>query len=200
MVKKGTEGMSAAEIKTWQTDLNAVGCGAGPVDGIDGGETTAAVIDFQASSGLPTTGTLDPATQKALSEATAAGKTVCVAPTTTSSSAPASSTSSSKASTTSTTNINNQIGASQAAMEQAASRYYTSLGWDKCSPPIEAGPVVDVNSKATSFTAYQGGLGSSTSTWNSQQLPWNAAWNGQVWIVSFTAAPGNCPISVMGAG
>ena len=88
----------------------------------------------------------------------------------------------------------------QAAMEQAASRYYTSLGWDKCSPPIEAGPVVDVNSKASSFTAFQGGLGSSTSTWNSQQLPWNASWNGQVWIVSFTAAPGNCPISVMGAG
>ncbi|MFN8040198.1 MAG: peptidoglycan-binding domain-containing protein [Acidimicrobiales bacterium] len=201
---KGTSGLSTDEIKKAQAQLNTVGCGAGPVDGIDGGETTDAIIDFQASSGLPTTGTLDPATTSALSSAASANKQVCVATTTTSTStsAPASSSSSSSTSqaSTTTTNINNQIGASQAAMEQTASRYYTSLGWDKCSPPIQAGPVVDVDSQASSFTAYKGGYGISTSTWNSQQLPWNASWNGSVWIVSFTAAPGNCPINVMGAG
>ncbi len=198
---KGTAGLSTDEIKKAQAQLNTVGCGAGPVDGIDGGETTDAIMDFQASSGLPTTGTLDPATTSALNAAASANKQVCVVTTTTSTSAPASSSSSSsQASTTTTTNPMNQMGASQAAMEQAASRYYTSLGWDKCSPPIQAGPVVDVDSKASSFTAYQGGLGTSTSTWNSQQLPWNASWNGSVWIVAFTAAPGNCPLSVMGAG
>ena len=72
-----TYSASSDVLKKWQTDLNAVGCSAGPVDGIEGGETEAAIRAFQAASGLTVDGLLGPQTQAALAKAAAAGKKVC---------------------------------------------------------------------------------------------------------------------------
>lgn len=78
---KKTSEASSDEIKLWQTQLNAVGCDAGPVDGEDGGETEAAIRGFQAASGLPVDGIVGPETESALAKDSAAGKQVCKAPT-----------------------------------------------------------------------------------------------------------------------
>jgi len=72
-----TYSASSDELKKWQTDLNKVGCSAGPVDGIEGGETEAAIRAFQAASGLTVDGLLGPQTQAALTKAAAANKKVC---------------------------------------------------------------------------------------------------------------------------
>lgn len=69
--------MSAEELEVWQTDLNAVGCWAGPVDGSLGPQTQAAITAFQAATGLAVDGRLGPQTEGALQEAVAAGETVC---------------------------------------------------------------------------------------------------------------------------
>ena len=103
---KRTSAASSDELKKWQTDLNKVGCDAGPVDGIDGGETEAAIRNFQASSGLTVDGQIGPQTEAARTKAASAGTTVCkatpgssVATTSTTSGSASSSTASSSAST-----------------------------------------------------------------------------------------------------
>lgn len=70
-------GIPAGEIERIQTQLNAVGCFSGAVDGIDGPETTAAVEAFQAAKGLTVDGDPGPQTEAALDEAVANGETVC---------------------------------------------------------------------------------------------------------------------------
>jgi len=72
-----TYSASSDQLKKWQTDLNKVGCSAGPVDGIEGGETEAAIRAFQAASGLTVDGLLGPQTEAALTKAAAANKKVC---------------------------------------------------------------------------------------------------------------------------
>lgn len=68
---------SSEELATWQEDLNAVGCWAGPVDGELGPETEAAIKDFQAAAGLTVDGLLGAQTEGALTDAVRAGETVC---------------------------------------------------------------------------------------------------------------------------
>ncbi len=68
---------SAEELETWQSDLNAVGCYAGAIDGDLGPQTEAAIKAFQAASGLTTDGLLGPQTEAALLDAVDAGETVC---------------------------------------------------------------------------------------------------------------------------
>lgn len=65
--------------KKIQEELNAVGCHAGPVDGVLGAETDAAIVQFQQASGLVPDGELGPQTDSALDKAAAAGETVCTA-------------------------------------------------------------------------------------------------------------------------
>ena len=65
------------ELEKWQTDLNAVGCWSGPVDGLLGPETEAAITEFQTAEGLTVDGLLGPQTESALSAAVSAGTTVC---------------------------------------------------------------------------------------------------------------------------
>jgi peptidoglycan hydrolase-like protein with peptidoglycan-binding domain len=69
--------MSPDELEIWQTDLNAVGCYAGAVDGSIGPETEAAVKAFQTAKGLSVDGLLGPETEGALEDAVAAGEIVC---------------------------------------------------------------------------------------------------------------------------
>lgn len=69
--------MTPEELEVWQTDLNAVGCWAGPVDGDLGPQTEEAIKEFQTAEGLTVDGLLGPATESALQEAVAAGRTVC---------------------------------------------------------------------------------------------------------------------------
>jgi hypothetical protein len=65
------------DLERWQTDLNAVGCYAGAVDGSLGPETEAAIREFQAAAGLQVDGQLGPETEGALQQAVSAGETVC---------------------------------------------------------------------------------------------------------------------------
>lgn len=74
---KSHEEASAEELEVWQTDLNAVGCYVGAVDGVSGPQTEAAIEAFQAAKGLTVDGLLGPQTEGALQEAVAAGEIVC---------------------------------------------------------------------------------------------------------------------------
>lgn len=68
---------SAEDLETWQNDLNAVGCYAGPVDGELGPQTEAAIRAFQAAEGLSVDGVIGSETGRALVDAVEAGETVC---------------------------------------------------------------------------------------------------------------------------
>lgn len=198
---KAASTASSDELKKWQEALNAVGCGAGPVDGIEGGETEAAIKDFQSQSGLTVDGLLGPQTEAALLADVKAGKKVCSGGSTGTTAKPGT-TSTTKAggsSTTSSTSSGPSIGGSEAALSQAASRYYTSLGWGTCTPPVTPGPVSNVNSAVSQFVANTSGAGTSTSPWDANPLPWTATFNGTAWIVTFNI-PNACPMSAMGSG
>jgi len=83
-----TDGAAAAAAtvrfdKEIQSQLAAVGCYTGSVDGIVGPETDAALVAFQRDSGLIVTGEFGGETQSVLDRDVAAKKTVCVATTTT---------------------------------------------------------------------------------------------------------------------
>lgn len=65
--------------KEIQTDLNAVGCYAGAVDGILGPETDQAIVKFQTADGLTVDGEAGPATIAALKKAVKEGRIVCTA-------------------------------------------------------------------------------------------------------------------------
>ncbi len=63
--------------KQIQTDLNAVGCHSGTVDGIMGPETDQAIVRFQQAEGLTADGEANGQTIAALKKATSEGRTVC---------------------------------------------------------------------------------------------------------------------------
>jgi peptidoglycan hydrolase-like protein with peptidoglycan-binding domain len=63
----------SAVVKTLQQQLGQLNYYEGPVDGIMGPQTTAAIRDLQRQAGLPQTGTMNPATQAALASYLAHG-------------------------------------------------------------------------------------------------------------------------------
>jgi len=69
--------MSAEELVIWQSDLAAVGCYPGAIDGANGPQTEAAVKAYQSAKGLTVDGLLGPQTEGALEDSVAAGETVC---------------------------------------------------------------------------------------------------------------------------
>jgi hypothetical protein len=74
----GSDNAATVEFnKKVQQELNAVGCQAGPVDGVPGKQTDAAILRFQQAAGLTVDGELGPQTDAALDKAAAAGETVC---------------------------------------------------------------------------------------------------------------------------
>jgi peptidoglycan hydrolase-like protein with peptidoglycan-binding domain len=91
------------QIATAQKALAAVGCYTGPIDGVYGPVTDAAIRSFQQAKGLTVDGVVGPQTLAALQTAQAAGEHVCTAPTTTSAPASTSTTATSAPSTTSST-------------------------------------------------------------------------------------------------
>ena len=56
----------SASVKKLQQELGQLNYYEGPVDGLMGPQTTAAIADLQRQAGLPQTGTMNAATQKAL--------------------------------------------------------------------------------------------------------------------------------------
>ena len=69
--------VDAEGLETWQTDLNAVGCWVGPVDGELGTRTEAATREFQEAEGLTADGLIGGQTEEALTAAVEAGDAVC---------------------------------------------------------------------------------------------------------------------------
>jgi peptidoglycan hydrolase-like protein with peptidoglycan-binding domain len=63
----GNQANLVDQIRGVQTALKAKGFYSGPIDGIDGRNTTAAIRKFQQSQGLPVTGLPDDATLAKLS-------------------------------------------------------------------------------------------------------------------------------------
>jgi predicted lipid-binding transport protein (Tim44 family) len=63
----------SAAVKTLQQQLGQLNYYEGPVDGIMGPQTIAAIKDLQRQAGLPQTGTMTPATQAALAHYLAHG-------------------------------------------------------------------------------------------------------------------------------
>jgi hypothetical protein len=63
----------SASVKTLQQQLGQLNYYEGPVDGIMGPQTIAAIKDLQRQAGLPQTGTMNPATQAALASYLAHG-------------------------------------------------------------------------------------------------------------------------------
>ncbi|MFM7062485.1 MAG: peptidoglycan-binding domain-containing protein [Actinomycetes bacterium] len=78
--------------KEIQSQLAAVGCYSGNIDGIIGPATDAAIVAFQQASGLVADGELGPETENALNKAVASRSTVCGSASTTTSSKPATTT------------------------------------------------------------------------------------------------------------
>lgn len=62
-------GSSGSSVQTLQTDLKTLGYNPGPIDGIYGPKTKAAVVAFQQSAELQADGIYGPLTQQALSRA-----------------------------------------------------------------------------------------------------------------------------------
>lgn len=73
-------GLDPEFVELFQEQLQAVGCYDGPIDGIDGAGTMAAISAFQAAKGLTQDGIVGSETETALAEAVEAGETVCDEP------------------------------------------------------------------------------------------------------------------------
>lgn len=69
--------LTKADVEQMQRELDAVGCFAGPVDGVIGPETIAGLDAFQKAAGLKVDGDYGPQTKTALSADFAAKKKVC---------------------------------------------------------------------------------------------------------------------------
>ena len=74
-----TPGLDPEVVELFQTQLAAIGCYDGPVDGVDGAETTAAIERFQAAQGLEEDGVVGSETEDALKNAVDAGVEGCSA-------------------------------------------------------------------------------------------------------------------------
>lgn len=70
-------GPTSEEMSEWQTQLQAVGCYHGDIDGIDGPETDEAILAFQQAEGLTADDIMGPDTEQALQEAYDDGREVC---------------------------------------------------------------------------------------------------------------------------
>ena len=92
-----------AAARALQKALADVGCYTGPVDGVYGPVTDAAIRSFQQAKGLTVDGVVGPQTLAALQEAQAAGKPVCTTATTTPAPATTSATGTSAPSTSAST-------------------------------------------------------------------------------------------------
>lgn len=77
--EQATPGLDPEFVELFQNQLAAVGCYDGPIDGIDGPATLAAIRRFQAAQGLAEDGVVGPATESALQQAVEAGVTGCTA-------------------------------------------------------------------------------------------------------------------------
>lgn len=132
--RTSVDDLTAAELETWQTDLNAVGCYAGPVDGALGPETEAAIKEFQSAAGLTVDGLLGPATESALQTAVADGATICTAP-------PATTTGTTTGATTS-------ASGSTGEASLTASGYSNDFTIESCSLNAEVGNVSIAGSTA----------------------------------------------------
>jgi len=76
---ESTEGLDPEFVEQFQTQLAAIGCYDGSVDGIDGPATLAAIRRFQAAQGLTEDGVVGPETEGALQDAVEAGIQGCTA-------------------------------------------------------------------------------------------------------------------------
>lgn len=74
---EATAGLDPEFVELFQTQLAAVGCYDGPIDGIDGPATNAAIVNFQRAQGLGEDGVVGPETEGALQAAVDAGSQVC---------------------------------------------------------------------------------------------------------------------------
>lgn len=156
---KKTTDASSDELKMWQKDLNAVGCDAGPVDGIDGGETDAAIRNFQAAEGLTVDGQIGPQTGAALTQAAASGQQVCTPAGTTTTTAKSTSSTSASSSTSTTTPAN--------PCSDPVTRGQTPLCWQISISPTSgpANTVVTVTTPAAGCGVY----GPKIEVWANQQ-------------------------------
>jgi peptidoglycan hydrolase-like protein with peptidoglycan-binding domain len=76
---ESTPGLDPEFVELFQTQLAAVGCYDGPIDGIDGPATLAAIQRFQAAQGLTEDGVVGSETENALQTAVDAGVEGCSA-------------------------------------------------------------------------------------------------------------------------
>ena len=76
---ESTPGLDPEFVEQFQTQLAAVGCYDGPVDGVDGPATLAAIRRFQAAQGLAEDGVVGTETEAALQAAVDAGVQGCSA-------------------------------------------------------------------------------------------------------------------------
>lgn len=80
--------LDTAEIETIQSELTAVGCFDGKVDGVIGPATRDGIERFQDAEGIAVDGQAGKVTREKLNAASAAKKTICTKPTTTTTTKP----------------------------------------------------------------------------------------------------------------
>jgi hypothetical protein len=130
--------------KTIQQELKDVGCYTGTVDGILGPQSDAAILAFQAASGLETDGELGPETEAALATAVSKKETVCKAPT-------SSTTSTTKPGTTSTTAAGGGVAPCTATALAMAMPQGTTINSFICSGNYAAGSNTGSGGSPTPF-------------------------------------------------
>ena len=180
--------MSAEELEQWQTDLNAVGCWSGAVDGEMGPQTEEAIEEFQAAEGLTVDGLLGPATESALTSAVDAGTTVC------STSSDTTATTSGGSDTTGTTFDPDPAtnGTDQDSLEEYVARIYVDDA-SQCDPPVYDGPVSGVGVEVASFVpdeSANGTAGPDVTTGGGGSV-WEATYTDGEWQVDFAGICGS---------